>query len=153
LLTIPEQPKENAARTNNAKTKLINFFTPLHLLSFGRCLPQIHNTIEETSLLHTATSGDLKDSLLIINKTNKIPFFSQGKNLGNKKLVPFSCRRIPTAKPPAKRLLFPAFDVIRGNEGNGRSGSTLGGNEDEIQADHEIYNRLGLRQYLLAAKH
>jgi hypothetical protein len=89
LLTIPAQPKENAARTNNAKTKLINFFTPLHLLSSGRCLSQIHNTIEETSLLHTATSGDLKDSPLIINKTNKIPFFSQGKNLSDKKLVPF----------------------------------------------------------------
>jgi len=34
LLTIPAQPKENAARTANAKTMLISFFTPLHLLSF-----------------------------------------------------------------------------------------------------------------------
>jgi hypothetical protein len=34
----PAQPKENAAKTTNAKTMLIHFFTPLHLLSFGRCL-------------------------------------------------------------------------------------------------------------------
>jgi len=40
LLTIPGQPKENAARTINAKTMLIHFFTPLHLLSFGKFLPQ-----------------------------------------------------------------------------------------------------------------
>jgi hypothetical protein len=38
VLTIPAQPKENAARTNNAETMLIHFFTPLHLLSSGRFL-------------------------------------------------------------------------------------------------------------------
>ena len=38
LLTIPAQPKENAAKTVNTKTMLISFFTPLHLLSFGRYL-------------------------------------------------------------------------------------------------------------------
>jgi hypothetical protein len=49
VLTIPAQPNENAARTNNAATILIHFFTPLHLLSFGKWLPQLHKTIEETS--------------------------------------------------------------------------------------------------------
>jgi hypothetical protein len=45
VLTIPAQPKENAARTNNAKTRLIHFFTPLCLLSisilFGNYTPWI----------------------------------------------------------------------------------------------------------------
>jgi hypothetical protein len=40
LPAYPAQPKENAANTTNAKTMLIHFFTPLHLLSFGRCLSQ-----------------------------------------------------------------------------------------------------------------
>lgn len=31
---LTPQPKENAARTANAKTMLTNFFTPLYLLSF-----------------------------------------------------------------------------------------------------------------------
>jgi hypothetical protein len=43
VLTIPAQPKENAARTNNAKTMLIHFFTPLHLLSSGGFL-KYHST-------------------------------------------------------------------------------------------------------------
>jgi len=38
LPTYPAQPKENAANITNAKTMLIHFFTPLHLLSFGRYL-------------------------------------------------------------------------------------------------------------------
>jgi hypothetical protein len=83
VLTIPAQPRENAARTNNAATILIHFFTPLHLLSFGRSLPQLHNTIEETSLLHKATTGDLKGPPLFMIKANKSRFFSQGKNLGD----------------------------------------------------------------------
>jgi len=32
------QPKENAAKTANAKTMLIHFFIPIHLLSFRRYL-------------------------------------------------------------------------------------------------------------------
>jgi hypothetical protein len=34
LLAIPWHPKENAAKKANANTKLVTFFTPLHLLSF-----------------------------------------------------------------------------------------------------------------------
>jgi hypothetical protein len=111
VLTIPAQPKENAARTNNAATMLIHFFTPLHLLSFGRCLPQLHKTIEETFLLHKATTGDLRNSPLFIIKANKSRFFSQGKNLGDF-YVPF-CRMMPRVKFPAKRLPVLAFHVIR----------------------------------------
>ena len=113
VLTIPAQPKENAARTNNAKTMLIHFFTPLHLLSFGRCLPQLPNTIEETSLLRNATTGDLKSSPFFIIKANKSRFFSQGKNLGD--FMFFFCRRMPRAKFPVKRLPILAFHVIRKN--------------------------------------
>jgi len=42
LPTYPAQPKEKAAKTTNAKTMLIHFFTPLHLLSFGRYLSINH---------------------------------------------------------------------------------------------------------------
>ena len=113
LLTYPSQPKENAARTNNATTMLIHFFTPLHLLSFGRCLPQLHNKIEETSPRHKTTTGDLRNSPLFIIKANKSRFFSQGKNLVD---FMFLFRRImPRVKFPLKRLPILAFHVIRKN--------------------------------------
>jgi hypothetical protein len=41
LLTYPAQPKENTAMSARAKTMLIHFFTPLHLLSFGRYLSEL----------------------------------------------------------------------------------------------------------------
>jgi len=43
LPTMPAQPKENTAKTANAKTMLTSFFTPLHLLSFGRYLQKYNN--------------------------------------------------------------------------------------------------------------
>jgi hypothetical protein len=54
LLTIPAQPKVNAAKTANTKTILISFFTPLHLLSFGRCLSEFQKANEEISLRQKA---------------------------------------------------------------------------------------------------
>jgi hypothetical protein len=111
VLTIPAQPKENAARTNNAATMLIHFFTPLHLLSFDKWLPQLHKTIEETFFLHKATTGDLKNSPLFLIKANKSRFFSQGKNLGE--FMFLFCRRMPRVKFPAKRLPVLEFHVIR----------------------------------------
>jgi len=102
VLAYPAQPKENAARTNNAAIVLIHFFTPLHLLSFGTCLPQLHNTIEETSLFHKATTGDLRNFPLFIIKANKSRFFSQGKNLGD--FMFLSCRMMPRVKFPAKKI-------------------------------------------------
>jgi hypothetical protein len=114
-LTYPAQPKENAARTNNAATILIHFFTPLHLLSFGEWLPQLHNTIEETSLLHEASTEDLKKSPLSIIKANKTRFFSQGKNLGEKfrRFMFLFCKKIPRVKFMAKGLPILAFHVIK----------------------------------------
>jgi hypothetical protein len=40
LLTFPAQPKEKAAKNVTAITKLSNFFTPLHLLSFYRSISE-----------------------------------------------------------------------------------------------------------------
>jgi len=104
LDTYPSQPKENAARTNNAATTLIHFFTPLHLLSFGRYLPQLHNTIEETSLLHKATIGDFTSSPLFIIKANKSRFFSQGKNLSDFTFL--FCGMMPRPNPRQKDCPF-----------------------------------------------
>jgi hypothetical protein len=39
LETYPEHPMVNAAIKANAETKLISFFTPLHLLSFTNEFP------------------------------------------------------------------------------------------------------------------
>jgi hypothetical protein len=40
LLAIPVQPTEKAAKNATARTKLTNFFTPLHLLSFYRSISE-----------------------------------------------------------------------------------------------------------------
>jgi hypothetical protein len=40
LLTIPVQPTEKVAKNATARTKLTNFFTPLHLLSFYRSISE-----------------------------------------------------------------------------------------------------------------
>jgi hypothetical protein len=58
----------------------------------------------------------LKDSPLIIDKTNKIPFFSQGKNLSARKLVAFL--QGDSHGHPEKRLPFPSFDVIKVDQHN-----------------------------------
>jgi hypothetical protein len=63
LLTIPAQPKENAAKTANAKTMLNSFFTPLHLLSLDRYLSILQICNEELTVLRRLWKKMTKDRL------------------------------------------------------------------------------------------